>query len=210
MKINKSTLRKMIRRVILEQTNISMEKRLRTSYNKELTPMEECKFLLGVYTNIVRFGDDVDSIIKVISAVMVDNKELSSIKSAADLDSNKLLDFKKDLAIHKQILETAQGVDPDFTKGVEILISVINKNDLSLLDTATSAGIKPEYTNSLKTSVYEIIDMSHYLSELGTLTGYELTIEEYIRLGEEAAKEGYTSSAYAGSESYRLSSDLDF
>ena len=210
MKINKSTLRKMIRSAILEQTNISMEKRLRTSYNKELTPMEECKFLLGVYTNITRFLDDVDSVIRVLSAVLVDNKKLDSNKSASDADQNKLLDFKNDLKIYKEILETGHVNDPDFTKMVEILISVINKNDLSLLDTATSAGIKAEHTNSFKTAVYEIIDMVHYFFELGTLTGYELTIEEYISLGEEAAKRGYTSSAYSGNESNILSSDIDF
>ena len=191
MKINKKVLRKLIKQIILEQAQISMEKRLRTSYNKDLTPMEEIKFLLGVYTNMTKFADDVDAVFKVVSAIGKDQEK-------KDMPSKeRLVEIEKDLNIYKSIFETEEV----FTESVSSLIQAINTNNLDLVK-----SLEPQ----LKNLVYEVIDMVNYLFNLGTLTGYELSIEEYIALGEKAAREGYTSSAYPGNESNRLSKDIDF
>tara|TARA_B100000035_G_scaffold290572_1_gene277782 strand:+ start:592 stop:1179 length:588 start_codon:yes stop_codon:yes gene_type:complete len=195
MKINKKTLRKLIRQVILEQAQVGMEKRLRTSNNKELTTMEEIKFLLGVYTNMIKFADDVDAIFKVVSAIGKDQGKKGMP------NKEKLNEIEKDLKVYISIYETEKV----FTDAISLLIEIINTNNLDLLK-KLETHIDAKFNNL----VYEVVDMVNYLFNLGTLTGYELSIEEYIALGEKAAKEGYTSSAYPGNESNRLSNNTDF
>jgi len=195
MKINKKTLRKLIRRVIFEQHQIGMEKRLRTSYNKELTTMEEIKFLLGVYTNMIRFAEDIEAVFKVVSAIGKDQGK----KGAPN--KGKLNEIEKDLKTCISIFETEEK----FTDVISLLIQIINTNNLDLLE-KLEMQIDAKFNNS----VYEVIDIVNYLFNLGTLTGYELSIKEYIALGEKAAKEGYTSSTYPDNESSRFEKDTDF
>ena len=196
MKINKKALRKLIRQVVLEQAQVGMEKRLRTSYNKELTTMEEIKFMLGVYTNMIKFADDVNAVFKVVSAIGKDQGKKGMP------NKEKLNEIEKDLKVYISIFET----EKKFTDVISILIEIINTNNLDLFEKLEKDNMDTEFNNL----VYEIIDMTNYLFNLGTLTGYELSIEEYIALGEKAAKEGYTSSAYPGNESNRLSNNTDF
>ena len=184
MRINKRTLRRMIRQVILEQSDNTMKKRLKTSYGKELTLMEECKFLLGVLSNIAMLLDDVDSTIEIVSRVIADEENLEQSPMP---DPARLLDLKRDLAFFKGMIE---GGDPNFTKVQDALIQAINTGDMSVL------GSLGGDVASFKSTVYEVIDAMHYLFELGTTTGYELTIEEYIELGEKFAKEGYSPNPY--------------
>ena len=116
-------------------------------------------------------------------------------------NKEKLNEIEKDLKVYISIYETEKV----FTDAISLLIEIINTNNLDLLK-KLETHIDAKFNNL----VYEVVDMVNYLFNLGTLTGYELSIEEYIALGEKAAKEGYTSSAYPGNESNRLSNNTDF
>ena len=190
----KKRIRKMIRNVILEEIKSGMKQNLKTSYNKELTFLEKLKFLLGVRTNFLEFLDDYDAMCKVVDAAIKDKKGESSMLSVP----KELLQISSDLIVLKNELDSVKmNFESDDSRNelTNFYIQAINGNiSPAALKEAEKNYDEQGFTND----IYDFIDIVHYLYELNVLTGYELSIEEYIKLGEKAAREGYTSSSYPG------------
>lgn len=201
----KKSIRKIIRNIILEEVQSGMKQKLRTSYNKELTFLEKLKFLLGVRTNFLEFLDDYDAMYKVVFAAIKDKEEESFKqfgRSKLHAVPKELLQISSDLIVLKNELNSVKmnfESDDGRNELTNFYIQAINGNiSPAALKEAEKNYDKQGFTND----IYDFIDIVHYLLELDVLTGYELSIEEYIKLGEKAAREGYTSSSYSGNKSF--------